>query len=165
MFYPILTGVAAASLFAALLLGTFPISAPQLLDSILFPVPGVVHDVIWNLRAPRALAAFACGGLLAMSGALLQVLLRNALADPYILGVSSGASLGTLAALILGAGAAVMNTAALAGALLAIVIVFGLSFRGGQWDPYRVLLTGVVLSAGLSALISLMLVMAPQGQV
>ena len=65
----------------------------------------MVHDVIWNLRAPRALAAFACGGLLALSGALLQVLLRNALADPYILGVSSGASLGTLAALMLGAGA------------------------------------------------------------
>ena len=156
---------AMASLFAALLLGTFPISAPQVLDSILFPVPGVVHDVIWNLRAPRALAAFACGGLLALSGALLQVLLRNALADPYILGVSSGASLGTLVALTLGAGAALMNAAALAGALIAIVIVFGLSFRGGQWDPYRVLLTGVVLSSGLSALISLMLVMAPQGQV
>lgn len=156
---------AMASLFAALLSGTFPISAPQLLDSIFFPAPGVVHDVIWQLRAPRALAAFACGGLLALSGALLQVLLRNALADPYILGVSSGASLGTLAALILGAGAALMNAAAFAGALAAIVIVFGLSFRGGDWDAYRVLLTGVVLSAGLSALISLMLVLAPQGQV
>ena len=154
MFYPLLTGVAAASLFAALLLGTFPISAPQVLDSIFFPAPGVVHDIIWQLRAPRALAAFACGGLLALSGALLQVLLRNALADPYILGVSSGASLGTLAALILGAGAALMNAAAFAGALAAIVIVFGLSFRGGHWDAYRVLLTGVVLSAGLSAPVS-----------
>ena len=156
---------AMASLFAALLSGTFPISAPQVFDSIFFPVPGVVHDVIWQLRAPRALAAFACGGLLALSGALLQALLRNALADPYILGVSSGASLGTLTALVLGAGAALMNAAALGGALTAIVIVFGLSFRGGRWDAYRVLLTGVVLSAGLSALISLVLTMAPQGQV
>ena len=156
---------AMASLFAALLFGTFPISVLQLLDGIFFPTPGVVHDVIWQLRVPRALAAFACGGLLALSGVLLQVLLRNALADPYILGVSSGASLGALTALTLGAGAALMNTAALAGAIAAIVIVFSLSFRRGDWNAYRVLLTGVVLSAGLSALISLTLVMAPQGQV
>lgn len=154
-----------ASLFAALLFGTFPIAPLQVLDSVFFPVPGVVHDVIWQLRVPRALAAFACGGLLALSGTLLQVLLRNPLADPYILGVSGGASLGALAALTLGAGAAMMNAAALAGALAAIVIVFGLSFRRGDWNVYRILLTGVVLSTGLSALISLLLVIAPQAQV
>ncbi len=156
---------ALASIFAALLLGTFPISTLQLLDSIIHPIPGVVHDVIWQLRAPRALAAFACGGLLAAAGALLQVLLRNALADPYILGVSSGASLGALLALTLGAGTLVMNAAALIGALAAIVIVFGLSFRSSDWNVYRLLLTGVVLATGLSALVSLILVMAPQAQV
>ncbi len=156
---------AAASLFAALLFGTFPIAAQQVLDSVLFPEPGVVHDVIWRLRMPRALAAFACGGLLALSGTLLQVLLRNPLADPYILGVSGGASLGALTALTLGAGAAMMNSAALAGALAAIAVVFGLSFRRGDWNVYRILLTGVVLSTGLSALISLTLVLAPQAQV
>ncbi|MDP2238922.1 MAG: iron ABC transporter permease [Burkholderiales bacterium] len=156
---------AAASLFAALLFGTFPIPALQVLDSVLFPAPGVVHDVIWQLRMPRALAAFACGGLLALSGTLLQVLLRNPLADPYILGVSGGASLGALTALTLGAGAAMMNSAALAGALAAIAVVFGLSFRRGDWNVYRILLTGVVLSTGLSALISLTLVLAPQAQV
>jgi len=160
-----LLAAAAASLFAALLFGTFPIAPLQVLDSVFFPVPGVVHDVIWQLRAPRALAAFACGGLLALSGTLLQVLLRNPLADPYILGVSGGASLGALAALTLGAGAAMMNAAALAGALAAIVVVFGLSFRRGDRNVYRILLTGVVLSTGLSALISLMLVIAPQAQV
>lgn len=156
---------AVASLFAALLFGTFPIAAQQVLDSVFFPVPGVVHDVIWQLRMPRALAAFACGGLLALSGALLQVLLRNPLADPYILGVSGGASLGALIALTLGAGAALMNAAALAGAIAAIAVVFGLSFRRGDWNVYRILLTGVVLSTGLSALISLVLVTAPQAQV
>lgn len=160
-----LLAAAVASLFAALLFGTFPIAPLQVLDSVFFPVPGVVHDVIWQLRVPRALAAFACGGLLALSGTLLQVLLRNPLADPYILGVSGGASLGALAALTLGAGAAMMNAAALAGALSAIVIVFGLSFRRGDWNVYRILLTGVVLSTGLSALISLLLVIAPQAQV
>ncbi|HXF65668.1 MAG TPA: iron chelate uptake ABC transporter family permease subunit, partial [Burkholderiales bacterium] len=92
-----LAAAAVASVLAALVTGTFPISALQVLDSVLHPTPGVVHDVIWRLRAPRAAAAFACGALLALSGALLQVLLRNALADPYVLGVSGGAALGALA--------------------------------------------------------------------
>jgi iron complex transport system permease protein len=161
----VLSIAGAASIFTGLLFGTFPTSAQQVFDSIVAPAPGVVHDVIWQLRAPRALAAFACGGLLAFAGALLQVLLRNALADPYILGVSSGASLGALLALTLGAGALTMNGAALAGALAAIVIVFGLGFRSGDWNVYRLLLTGVVLATGLSALVSLLLVMAPQAQV
>lgn len=161
----VLSVAAVCSAFAALLLGTYPISATQALDAIFHPAPGVVHDVIWQLRAPRAAAAFACGGLLALAGALLQVLLRNALADPYILGVSSGASFGALLALTLGAGAWLMNAGALAGALAAIVIVFGLSFRSGDWNAYRLLLTGVVLATGLSALVSLLLVMAPQAQV
>lgn len=156
---------AVASVFLALVAGPFPISARQVLDSVLFPIPGLVHDIIWQLRAPRALAAFACGGLLALAGALLQALLRNALADPYVLGVSSGAALGALLALVAGAGAALMSMAALAGAACAIAIVFGLSFRSGEWDVYRLLLTGVVLAAGFSALVSLTLVTASHMQV
>ena len=160
-----LIAVSIASLYIALLAGTFPISARQLLDSMLFPVPGVVHDVIWRLRAPRALAAFACGGLLALAGLLLQVLLRNPLADPYILGVSGGAALGALLALTFGAGAALMGTASFAGAIAAILIVFIVGFRGRDWNVYRLLLTGVVLSAGFAALASLTLALAPQAQV
>jgi len=159
-----LLAAAGISIFVALISGPFPIPAQVVLDSILFPVPGVVHDVIWELRAPRALAAFACGGLLALAGALLQALLRNALADPYVLGVSGGAALGALLAMVAGAGVALMNLAALTGAACAILIVFGLSFRSGEWDTYRLLLTGVVLAAGLSALVSLTLVTAPYVQ-
>jgi len=161
----IFLAAAVASIFIALIAGPFPIPARVVVDNVLFPIPGVVHDIIWNLRAPRALAAFACGGLLALAGALLQALLRNALADPYILGVSGGAALGALLALVTGAGAALMNLGALAGAACAISIVFGLSFRSGEWDIYRLLLTGVVLAAGLSALVSLVLVTAPHVQV
>jgi iron complex transport system permease protein len=160
-----LIAVSVASLFISLLAGTFPISVRQLANSFLFPVPGVVHDVIWQLRAPRALAAFACGGLLALAGLLLQVLLRNPLADPYILGVSGGAALGALLALTFGAGAALMGTASLAGALTAILIVFVVGFRGRDWNVYRLLLTGVVLSAGFAALVSLTLALAPHAQV
>ncbi|HJQ62496.1 MAG TPA: iron ABC transporter permease [Burkholderiales bacterium] len=163
--FALLSIAAVTSITAGLLSGTVPVSAQQLIETLVHPVPGLVHDVIWELRAPRVLAAFACGGLLAFAGALLQVLLRNALADPYILGVSSGASLGALLAVTLGAGPIATNTAALASALAAIVIVFGVGFRSGESNVYRLLLTGVVLATGFSALVSLMLVMAPQAQV
>jgi iron complex transport system permease protein len=160
-----LLAAAAASLLVALLVGSYPIPAAQVVESIFSPAAGVVDDVIWKLRMPRAFAGFACGALLAASGVLLQVLLRNPLADPYILGVSGGAALGVLLALAAGAGTALTHGAAFAGAAVAIAIVFGLSFRAGDWNLHRLLLTGVVLSAGFGALISLLLTVAPQGQV
>ena len=157
--------IAVTSLFIALLFGSVPLSAPQILTSLFSSTPGIDHDIVWKLRLPRALAAFACGGLLAISGVLLQVLLRNPLADPYVLGVSGGAALGALVALLLGAGgAAFLHLGALAGAFAAIAIVFALSFRAGDWNVHRLLLTGIVLSAGFTALISLLLVLAPQVQ-
>lgn len=164
LLYGALTVLAVAALLAALASGSFPIAFTSILDSVFFPAPGLTHDIVWNLRAPRAFAAFACGALLALAGTLLQVLLRNALADPYVLGVSAGASLGALLAITTGAGAMMMNASAFLGACAAIVIVFGLSYRSGDWNVYRLLLTGIVLSAGLSALISLTLVLAPDAQ-
>lgn len=160
----VLALIAAGSLFVALLFGSLPLSVAQVVQSLVAPDPGVAHDVIWKLRLPRVLAAFACGGLLATAGVLLQVLLRNPLADPYILGISGGAALGALTAVLLGAGVAGGNLAALLGALGAIAIVFALSFRAGDWNLHRLLLTGVVLSAGFTALISLLLTLAPQAQ-
>ena len=96
---------------------------------------------------------------------LLQVLLRNPLADPYILGVSGGAAVGALLAMLLGWGLVLTNLSSLAGALTAIAIVFGLSFRAGGWNLYRLLLTGVVLSAGCGALTTLILTLAPASDV
>ena len=157
--------IAALSLFIALLFGSVSLTPTQILQSLFTSTPGIEHDILWQLRAPRALAAFACGGLLALAGVLLQALLRNALADSYILGVSGGASLGALSAITLGFGVAMVNAAALAGAIAAIAIVFGVTFRGGQWNIYRLLLSGVVLSAGFAALTSLILVIAPSAQV
>ena len=159
-----LTLVAVAALFIALLFGSLPLSASQIFDALISPQPDVTGDVVWKLRLPRVLAAFACGGLLATSGVLLQVLLRNPLADPYILGISGGAALGALTALLMGAGVAGGNAGALAGALVSIAIVFALSFRAGDWNLHRLLLTGVVLSAGFTAVISLLLTVAPQAQ-
>lgn len=162
-------GAAVTSVLIALTWGSVPLSMSDVLGALTGASSGsahnVVHDIIWQLRLPRAFAAFACGGLLALAGVLLQALLRNALADSYILGVSGGASLGALGAITLGLGVATVNAAALAGALAAIAIVFGMTFRGGQWNVYRLLLSGVVLSAGFAALTSLILVVAPSAQV
>jgi len=156
---------AAASISIALWFGSVPLTLTQITQALFTSSPGVEHDIIWQLRLPRALAAFACGGLLAFAGVLLQALLRNALADSYILGVSGGASLGALSALALGTSALAMNAAAFIGALAALLIVFGATFRSGGWNLYRLLLSGVVLSAGFAALTSLILVTAPQAQV
>jgi iron complex transport system permease protein len=156
---------AVASVFIALSWGSAPLGLGEVLGGLFDASSGVAHDIIWQLRMPRAFAAFACGGLLALAGVLLQALLRNVLADAYILGVSGGASLGALGAITLGMGLAMVNAAALAGAIAAIAIVFGATFRGGQWNIYRLLLSGVVLSAGFSALTSLILVIAPAAQV
>lgn len=161
----VLAAVAALlSLFVALLFGSVSLSPAQIVQILFDSTPGIERDILWELRLPRAFAAFACGGLLALGGVLLQAVLRNALADSYILGVSGGASLGALGAITLGAGLAVTNTAALGGAIGAIAIVFGVTFRGGQWNIYRLLLSGVVLSAGFAALTSLILVAAPSAQ-
>ncbi|HTE16534.1 MAG TPA: iron ABC transporter permease [Burkholderiales bacterium] len=158
-------GAAVLSLFVALAWGSVPLGFVEVAGGLFNLSSDIARDIIWQLRAPRALAAFACGGLLALAGVLLQALLRNALADSYILGVSGGASLGALGAITLGFGIAMVNTAALAGAIAAIAVVFGVTFRNGQWNIYRLLLSGVVLSAGFAALTSLILVIAPSAQV
>ncbi|HET8610461.1 MAG TPA: iron ABC transporter permease [Burkholderiales bacterium] len=160
----VLVVLSVASLFLGLYFGSLHFSLTQTAGALLSDTPDLAHRVIWELRLPRVLAAFVCGALLATAGALLQVLLRNPLADPYILGVSGGAALGALAAMVFGAGALGVNGIALLGALVAAGVVFGVGFRGGDWNAYRLLLTGVVLAAGLGALISLVLTLAPDAQ-
>ena len=114
---------------------------------------------------PRVFAGFVCGGLLALAGVLLQVLLRNPLADPYILGVSGGAGVGALGAMLLGWGTAVTGLTSLAGAMVTVLIVFGFSFRINGWNMYHLLLTGVALSAGYAALTTLILTVAPASDI
>ncbi len=154
---------AALSVCGALLSGSLPLSAGEVWLGLLGR--GETAQIVQELRLPRVLAAFACGGLLSLAGVLLQALLRNPLADPYILGVSGGAAVGALAAMLLGAGLLAEQGASLVGALLAIVAVFGLGFRHGERNLYRLLLTGVVLSAGCGALVSLLLTLAQAEQV
>ncbi|MGQ4880421.1 FecCD family ABC transporter permease [Billgrantia sp. LNSP4103-1] len=121
----------------------------------------LARTLILELRIPRSLSAFAVGGLLAVAGALMQVLLRNPLADPYVLGLSGGASVGALAAMLAGLGGAVITGSAFAGAFLSTLLVFGLAHGTGSWTPSRLLLTGVVVAAGWGAVITLMLAISP----
>jgi iron complex transport system permease protein len=154
-----------ASLALAIAQGSVHIGAAELAQALAGKGDEVFREIVWDVRIPRALAAFACGALLALSGALLQVLLRNPLADPYILGVSSGASAGALLAMVMGLAAAALHLFALAGAALAAGSVFAFSRSRTGWNPYRVLLTGVALSAGFGAMVGLLLSVAPAAQV
>ena len=102
--------------------------------------------------------------MLALAGALLQVLLRNPLADPYILGISGGAAVAALISILLGLGSVWVSGNAFLGALVSMFLVFSLSRTGGAWTQGRLLLTGVVIAAGWGALISLILAVTPGTQ-
>lgn len=152
--------LAAASGVVALAAGSLPVSVAEVLAALTGQT-GSTSDVVMQLRLPRALGAFACGGLLALAGALMQVLLRNPLGDPYVLGISGGASVGALCALLFGFTALWVNLAAFGGAFLVLLLVFGLAHGEGSWVQSRLLLTGVIVSAGCGAAVSLILSIAP----
>lgn len=154
--------LALACLAAALATGSESLP-PALIAEILAGggTPGE-RDLVLELRLPRALSAFAVGGLLALAGVLMQVLLRNPLADPYILGTSGGAAVGALAALSVGLAPWAVDAGAFTGALGAMLIVFLVAHGSGSWTPARLLLTGVVLASGLSAVIGLLLTLSPE---
>lgn len=120
--------------------------------------------ILLELRLPRALNSFALGGLLALAGAYMQVLLRNPLADPFIMGTSGGAAVAALSAMLLGLGGLAVSGAAAIGAFAAMLLVFALSHADGSWSPTRLLLTGVVVAAGASAVVSLLLALGEEAQ-
>jgi iron complex transport system permease protein len=157
-----LLGLALLSLVVALAAGSLPVTAGDIVGALGGGSGGLEVDVIRGLRLPRALAAFACGGLLALAGALMQILLRNPLADPYVLGISGGASVGALSAMLGGLSLALVNFAAFAGALAAMLLVFGLAHGDSSWTRTRLLLTGVIVASGCGAIVALILSIAPE---
>ena len=146
-----------ASIIFSLLSGSVDISATQLAKGIFSTEPSLNAQVLQEIRLPRTLAAFVTGGLLALSGAIMQVLLRNPLADPYILGISGGAAVGALSSILVGATGFWLSNAAFVGALSSIFLVFGIANKFGNWSVTRLLLTGVVVSAGWGAVINILL--------
>ena len=158
---PTLTVLALASLFLGLANGSVPLAPERIWAALTGSGNPLERELILGLRLPRVLGAFAVGGLLALAGALMQVLLRNPLGDPYVLGVSGGAASGALGAMLLGLSAFWLQASAFAGALLSMLLVFALARGRGVWSPSRLLLTGVVIAAGWGALISFLLAISP----
>ncbi len=159
---PALVLLALACLGAALATGSESLPLSRIAGVLAGDGSPGERDLVLQLRLPRALSAFAVGGLLALAGVLMQVLLRNPLADPYILGTSGGAAVGALTALSIGLAPWAVDAGAFAGALGAMLIVFLVAHGSGSWAPARLLLTGVVLASGLSAVIGLLLTLSSE---
>ena len=156
--------LALASIAGALMAGSYAVAPGDVWVALTGTGQGMAGEVVTGLRLPRALAAFACGGLLALAGALMQVLLRNPLADPYVLGVSGGAAVGALSAMLFGLPLLFIHGGAFFGAFAAILVVFGLARGDGSWTQTRLLLTGVIVAAGCSAAVALIISVAAEHQ-
>jgi iron complex transport system permease protein len=152
--------LSAASIIVASVAGSVHLSWVQWAAALGNP-EAEFGDLVWELRLPRAAAAWTVGAMLSLSGCLMQILLRNPLADPYILGVSGGASFFALLGMSAGLAAHLLPSLAWGGALASIVLVFGLARGEGPWSATRLLLTGVVTASGWAALITLLLTLGP----
>src|SRR5437899_2313267 len=144
MKWTLLCVAAALALVASVVLGPAAVPLGELLRS----------DIVWNLRVPRALLAFLVGGSLGVAGAGLQALVRNPLADPFLLGLSGGAGLGAVLAIALHlSGPWALPIAAFVGALAALALVYRLGLIGGAaLDPRILLLGGVAVGAFAAAI-------------
>ncbi|WP_020204319.1 MULTISPECIES: FecCD family ABC transporter permease [Cupriavidus] len=171
-----LAAAGAAVFVLSLAVGSVPLSAAQVWHALAgggADTADTASAIVRELRLPRAAAAFACGGLLALTGALMQVLLRNPLAEPYVLGVSGGAATGALGAMLMMWPLWTVQAGAAGGALFSMLLVATLARRdllhpqvqGGHHEAgSRLLLTGVILAAGWGALITLILSVAPEAR-
>jgi len=149
------------SLGVSLTSGSVALDATQIWSALWAPDGSMTAQLVRELRLPRSLAALTTGALLAVAGCLMQVLVRNPLADPYILGISGGASVAALLAMLAGVSGHLLTGSAFVGALVAMLLVFVLSRGHGQWHSNRLLLTGVVLAAGWGAAIGFILNLSP----
>ncbi|TAK74234.1 MAG: iron ABC transporter permease [Gammaproteobacteria bacterium] len=120
----------------------------------------VFDPIFWQLRLPRTLSAFTCGALLALAGSLMQLLLQNPLADPYALGISSGAALVTLLLMLWGVDAAWLAGGAWLGSLMTMVLIW-LITRKHRFQTHTLLLAGIALACGFSAAMSCILLISP----
>jgi iron complex transport system permease protein len=154
----------AAAVLLGIRFGAVPLTTSDAIRALAGRGTAVDRTIVLELRLPRALLGALVGGGLALAGATLQALLRNPLAEPYILGISGGASVGAVLVLALGLAAAtawVLPLAAFVGAVVAIALVFGVATATGRAMDVRVLLlAGVVVAAFFSACIAFILSMS-----
>lgn len=151
-------------LLLSLSLGSVHLSWAECFHALWRSDASLAQRIIWQIRLPRVLTAFCVGGLLALSGNLLQVLLQNPLADPYVLGISGGAACAYLLASLLGISVLLLPACAFIGALCAMVLVLSLCWRS-RWHRQGLLLTGIICAAFWGALNSLLLTVTSEQQV
>ncbi|HTM64277.1 MAG TPA: iron ABC transporter permease [Gammaproteobacteria bacterium] len=152
----ILQLLAAVSVFFSLFKGSTSFTLHQLI----YDDYGQFNTIFLKLRLPRTITAFTSGGLLALSGSLMQLLLQNPLADPYVLGISSGAAFFTLLLMLAGASGSMLLAGAWAGSMLTagmIVLLGGMH----RWQMHALLLCGIAIAGGFGAGISLILLLSP----
>lgn len=156
----VLAAVLLASIAVAVTFGAADLAVTDVLGAIGAhlgfgdnPLDPLRDGIVWELRLPRILTAAAVGAGLALSGAVMQAITRNQLADPYLLGLSSGASLGAVSVLLLGV-AVLLPVAAFAGALAALAVTLGLAGALGRITPTRTVLAGVAVSSLAGAITS-----------
>ncbi len=156
-----LCGLLVATLFLGVRFGATDLTTRQFVDALLGRGPDTDRFIVINLRAPRAIMAALVGGGLALAGAVFQALLRNPLAEPYILGVSGGAAAGAVLALAAGwvtVTSYALPIAAFVGAGAAVLLVFGVALSArSRLDVRVLLLSGVVVGAFFAAVIALIL--------
>jgi iron complex transport system permease protein len=155
---------ACVALIGSLFAGSVALDLRDVWQALIHGQENLARSVVLDLRLPRALTAFAAGGVLAIAGALMQVLLRNPLADPFVMGVSGGASVAALTAMLIGIAGFGVDAAATIGALATTLLVFALSHGAGGWTPARLLLTGIVVAAGANAVVSVLLALGDDTQ-
>ncbi|MBB5201327.1 iron complex transport system permease protein [Glaciimonas immobilis] len=171
----ILSGVgllALISIFFACAVGSVTLPFSEIvgaLTDVLRGAPKTMAATLLALRLERALAGFVTGAMLALAGVMMQALLRNPLADPYVLGVSGGAAVGALLAMLFFSATWMIDVAAFAGAIAVALLLFGLAYRdlrGGIADGNAplLLLTGVIVASGCGAMVTLMLSIAPDSR-
>ena len=170
---PVLLFFSFISILLACLVGSVSLSFSELghaLSELWLAQPSSLAASVLDLRLSRALTGFITGSTLALSGVMMQALLRNPLADPYVLGISGGASVGALATILLYGAFWMVDLAAFAGAITVALLLFALAYRDlrgtGSSDGSApiLLLTGVIVASGCGALITLMLSIAPDSR-
>jgi iron complex transport system permease protein len=169
----VLLCAALASLLVAGMSGSIAVAPSDLPDAVAQVLRGRPESLaasLVELRVGRALMAFVTGGALALAGVMMQALLRNPLADPYVLGISAGASVGALFALLMLCAAATVDLAAMGGAVTVALLLYLLARRdlrsgaAAEGGTSMLLLTGVIMSSASMALVTLMLSIAPEGR-
>ena len=157
--------LAVVAVVVAVSFGSTAIPFADVVRGITFPDDSIESRILWEIRLPRALLGFVVGGLLALAGALMQTLLRNPLADPYILGTSGGAAVAVLLAFLFSIPGVLHPLIAFGGATFSTLLLLLIARSEGGLHNERLILTGIILTTGWGAISTFLLTAAPFGKI